>query len=171
MSIVMRVSPADRGDHARPALRLPDGGDAVVALADLGDGEREAGRGAEAVAAHLHRHRAGVRGLAAEDQALALDALRAGDGGDAEALLLEDRALLDVHLDVGLHVGHPGAGAVEVLDVDAVLGEDLGQLGALLVGEAAEHVDVERAHARRRAEQAAAEARTLLVGPVDAARR
>ena len=39
--------------------------------------------------------------------------------------VLEHRALLDVHLDVGLGVGHAGAGGVEVLDVDAVLGEHL----------------------------------------------
>ena len=42
-------------------LGAPDGRHAVVGVADVGDREREAGRGAEAVAAHRHRHRPGVR--------------------------------------------------------------------------------------------------------------
>ena len=108
-----------------------------------------------------------MRGLAAEDQSLSFDALRAGDGADATAHRLEDRALLDVHLHVCLDVGHSRAGAVEVLDVDAVRRQDLGQLVALLVGQAAQHVDVERADTGRRAEEAATEPRTLLVRPVD----
>ena len=72
-----------------------------------------------------------------------------------------------MHFDVGLDIGHSGACAVEVFDVDAVGGEHVGKLVALLVGQAAQHVDVERADTRRRAEQAAAEPGTLLVGPVD----
>jgi hypothetical protein len=68
---------------------------------------------------------------------------------------------------VGLHVGHPGAGAVEPVDVDPVLSEDLGQAVALFVAEAAEHLEIERAHTGGRAEQAAAEPGALLVGPVD----
>ena len=43
----------------------------------------------------------------------------------------------------------------------------VGQGVAVAVGQAAQHVDVERAHRRRAAEQAAAEAGALLVGPVD----
>ena len=167
MSMVMRVSPATAVTTPGQHCATPDRRDAVVALADLGDLEREPRRGAEAVAPHLHRHRAGVRGLTAEDQSLALDALGAGDRADAATHRLEDRALLDVHLDVRLHVGHARAGAVEVVDVDAVLGEHLGQLVALLVGQPAQHLDVERADTGRRAEQAAAEPSALLVGPVD----
>ena len=167
MSMVMLVSPAAAvttpGQHcACPTVVTPSWRSPISAIA-----EREACRRPEAVAAHGHRHRAGVAGLPGEDHPLALDALRAGDRADAEALVLEHRALLDVHLDVGLDVGHAGAGAVEVLDVDAVLAEHVGQRVALLVGQPAQHVDVERADRRRRAEQAAAEAGALLVGPVD----
>ena len=154
-------------DDARPARDMTDRGDAVVAFTDFGDGERESCCGPEAVASHLHRHGARMGGLALEDQALALDALRAGDGADAQPLGLEDGALLDVHLHVGLHVRHSRASTVEAFDVDAVLGEHIGQLGALFVGEAAQYVDVERADRGGRAEQAAAEAGAFLVGPVD----
>ena len=45
--------------------------------------------------------------------------------------------------------------------------ERVGQRGAVAVGQAAHGVGVERARAGARAEQAAAEARALLVGPVD----
>ena len=75
----------------------------VVPISATASTNRDAAQ--ERVATHLHRHRAGVRRLAGEDQPLALDALRAGDGADAEALRLEHRTLFDVHLEVGLHVG------------------------------------------------------------------
>ena len=56
---------------------------------------------------------------------------------------------------------------IEVLDVDTVRGKHGGQLVALAVGQGAEHVDVERAHAGSRAEEAATEPGTLFIGPVD----
>jgi hypothetical protein len=156
-----------RGDDARPERGAADGRDAVVGDPDVGDGEREAGRGAEAVTAHRHRHGAGVRGLAAEDQPLPLDALRAGDRADAEAAVLEHRSLLDVHLDIGLGVGHAGARRVEVLDVDPVRGEHGRELVAVAIGQRAQHAEVERPHRRRAPEEAAPEPGPLLVGPVD----
>ena len=147
-------------DDAGPALGETDRGHAVVTLADFGDLECESRRGTEAVAAHLHRHGAGVRGLATEDQPLALDALGAGDGADPAAHGLQDRALLDVHLDVGLDVSHPRPRPVEVLDVDAVSGEHVGQLVALLVVNT-QYVDGGRADAGRRSRTGCDEPRPL----------
>ena len=162
-----RVSPATAvttpGQHwATPTVVTPSWRRAISAISSA-----KRGRGTEAVSPHLHRHRPGMCGLTAEDQPLALDALGACHRADATTHRLEDRSLLDVHLDIRLDVGHPCACAVEVLDVDAVRGEDLGQLVALLVGQSSQDIDVERADTRRRAEQAAAEPCTLLVRPVD----
>ena len=53
------------------------------------------------------------------------------------------------------------------VELDAVGGEDVGERLAIGVGEPADLVEDERARAGRAAEQAAAEARALLVGPVD----
>ena len=57
------------------------------------------------VAAQVHRGRAGVaRSGPSTATSCPRDALDAGDGADGDAVGLEDRALLDVQLDVG--VGH-----------------------------------------------------------------
>jgi hypothetical protein len=81
---------------------------------------------------------------------------------------LEHRPLLDVQLEVG-------AGALELpprllrpVEVDAVLAQRVLPADPVGVGALADLLDVvHRAAARRGAEQRAAEARPLLVGPVD----
>ena len=82
---------------------------------------------------------------------------------------LEHRALLDVQLEVGARALQVRAGVVHLREVDVVAGDDVLEPLALAVLEVAHLVDVERARAGRGAEQAAAEARALLVGPVDEA--
>ena len=153
--------PAD--DAARRADRaVPDlGGD----LAQL---ERELRRAGERVAALVHRRRAGVRGLARPRDAPALDAVGAEHGAEGNAHRLEHRPLLDVELEVGrgrLELRPRLEGPVEV---DAVRSERVGERDPVPVGQLAQLVLVAHRAARRRgAEERAAEARALLVGPVD----
>ena len=82
---------------------------------------------------------------------------------------LEHRALLDVQLEVGARALQLRARLVHLREVDVVAGDDVLEPLALAVLEVADLVDVERARAGRGAEQAAPEARALLVGPVDEA--
>ena len=94
-------------------------------------------------------------GLPGERQLLPRDALHPGDGPDGHALLLEQRALLDVQLDVGVRgrSGHRGvAGPPDALELlaehGAVDGDDVErvlQRHAAGVHEAAEHVGGEPA--------------------------
>ena len=70
------------GHDARRAVDPADGADAVVAQGDLAQLERRARRGQEGVAALADRRRAGVRGLAGERRAVALDADRAEHRAD-----------------------------------------------------------------------------------------
>jgi hypothetical protein len=105
---------------------------------------------------------------------VALDAHRAEHDAGRLAQVLEHRPLLDVQLEVG------GRGeAIEVRarrahagERHAVLGQRVGQLHALAIDQVRQlGLGVERAGRRRRAGQAAAEPRALLVGPVDQAQR
>ena len=100
----------DRRDDARLGVGRARGGDAAVADRGVAHREREARRGEERVAPVRHRRRAGVRGLAAEDHAVALDADRAEHGADRQPEALEHRPLLDVQLEVGAHVAQAPLG-------------------------------------------------------------
>ena len=154
------------GDDTGLARHRTDSRDSIVAVADLGGCEGEARRGAETVAAHGHRHGAGVGRLTAEDQTLTLDPLGAGDGADAAAHRLEHRTLFDVDLHVRLDVRESGPSSVESIDVDSVLGEDVDESIALFVGQSAENLHIDCSGHRGRTEERSTEASTLFVGPI-----
>ena len=79
---------------------------------------------------------------------------------------LEHRALLDVRLDVGARAAQLGARLAGAVELDVVARHHVLEPLAVAVAQVAHLVGVERAGAARRAEQAAPEARALLVGPV-----
>ena len=107
--------------------------------------------------------------LAAPGDPVPLDAERAEDDAEREIERLEDRPLLDVELEVGGGASRARDRASSArVEVDAVRGERVGKRDAVAVRELAQLVLVgHRAGGRARAEEAAAEARALLVGPVD----
>ena len=161
----------DRGDDAGLRDDAAHRADRAAArpLGDLADLELELRRAGERVAPGVHRRRAGVRGLAAEGDLVALDAEGAEDDAEREVERLEHRALLDVQLEVG-------GGVLEMLassclvEVDAVLGEHVGERVPVGVLARAQLVLVgHRPGGGARAERRAAEARAFLVGPVDEA--
>ena len=157
----------NRRHDARLARGAADRADAaLVAEPDLADRERGLGGGREAVATQLHRGRARMRGLAAEDRHVALDAAGAEHGRGGLAAALEDRPLLDVKLQVGAGAAQLLARFVHALELHAVAGDDVLEALAVAVAQVAHLVDLERAGARGRAEQAAPEAGALLVRPV-----
>src|SRR5439155_6578131 len=92
----------DRGDDARLCDHAAHRADrsAADALRDLADLELELRSAGERVAALVHRRRAGVRGLAAERDLVALDAEGAEDDAERQVERLQHRALLDVELEV-----------------------------------------------------------------------
>ena len=106
---VLRRAGVDRerdlaGDHvdgARRDLRRADGRDGIGAPgADALDRGDHLGRRRERVAAHRHRHGAGMAGLALHERAGAGDAGDRRDDPDGEVLRFEQRALLDVNLEI-----------------------------------------------------------------------
>jgi hypothetical protein len=107
-----------------------------------------------------------VGGLAGEDREMALYAAGAEHGCGRLSLALEHGPLLDVHLQVRARAAELGAGLVRAIELHVVARDHVLEPLAVAVAEVANLVRVERAGARRRAEQAAPEARTLLVGPV-----
>ena len=80
---------------------------------------------------------------------------------------LEHGALLDVQLEVGGRALERRARVERRVEVDAVLAQRVGQRRPVAVGQAADGVGLQRAGGRARAQQAAPEARALLVGPAD----
>ena len=98
----------DRRDHARLRGRAARGRHPAVTDGGVAHREREARGREERVAPVGHRRRAGVRGLSAEDHAVALHADRAEHRPDGEAETLEHGPLLDVQLEVGAHVAAGG---------------------------------------------------------------
>ena len=156
---------ADRADHPGLGRRVAPG--------DLAAGQGGFGGGEEGVAAHRNRRRAGVRGLSDEPQDVALHAVGADDRAGGSAHRLEHRALLDVQLEVGARaalVERP-ARLGHAVDVHAVLGQRVGQPHALAIDQVADAVGHEAAAGARRPQQAAREARALLVGEVDDGQR
>ena len=160
----------DGGDDARlrdDAAHRADGA-AADALRDLADLELELRGAGERVAALVHRRRAGVRRLAAERDLVALDAERAEDDAERQVERLEHRALLDVELEVRGRVLELRPRLERAVEVDAVLAERVRQRDPVGVAPLAQLVLIaHRAGGRRGAEERAAEAGALLVGPVD----
>ncbi len=82
-------------------------------------------------------------------------------------LALQHRALLDVYLEERADVVESTARGSGSVEVDAVLAQGVLQTDAVLVREVLDLVDLERSGEGGRAEQAAPEARALLVREVD----
>jgi hypothetical protein len=131
------------------------------------DRRHEARRGDQRVAPPGHRKAAALHRLAAEAYGVALVSRRAGHGRERQVLALEDRALLDVELEVGTGARQATGGLLgRAAKVHAVLGHRVDQGDPPGVAQPRDLVVVDRPRRAARAEQAAAEARALLVGPV-----
>ena len=161
---------ADRRDRRHDAARRLDRADGRHAAGIERDApafEHEARRRCHGVAPHVHRRRPHVRSLAAEAHDVALHAVGPEHGRQGQPEALEHGPLLDVQLEIGGRVRHLAARVARPLEVDAVLGEHRRQLGARGIAQPAEKLRIEVLRHGARAEQAAAEAEPLLVGPVD----
>jgi hypothetical protein len=145
----------------------PRRADPAVLARDFLDAQCQPGCRQARVAPHVHRRRARVRGLAGEREAMPLDAEGAGHGRDRHALPLQHGALLDVQLQVGNQPRAPARRVRRALELDAVLGEHVADPASVRVRERGDGGGIERARDGRAAEQAASEARALLVGEVD----
>src|SRR5215213_7218538 len=99
-----------------------------------------------------------------EPQPVTLDADAAAHGRRADPLGLQDRPLLDVQLEVGVDSLEAGGAVEHALQLDAILGEDARCSSALGVTGYRELLGVEGPGGAGAAEQAAPEARALLVG-------
>ena len=107
-------------------------------------------------------------GLSVPDHAMTLDSERAEHDSERQSERLEHGALLDVELEIRGRGLELGAGVEGRVEVDVVLGQGIRKRDPVAVDEPAELVLVgHRPCGRARAEEAAAEARALLVGPVD----
>ncbi len=137
------------------APAMPSTASAVAAAARAG------------VAAHVHGGRSRVRGLTAEREAVSLHPGRSAHRGHGHALPVEHRALLDVQLQVGAG-GPRGAAAAPAMEPRST------PCSASAVAMAtppaslrpSRDVGIERPGHGRAAEEAAPEARPLLVGEV-----
>ena len=138
-----------------------------MAETDLSNRQRCLGGGGKAVSAHRHRRGPGMRRLAGEDADVALDAAGSQHGGRGLAAALQHRSLLDVQLEVGARAPQPGARLARALELYAVARDDVLEALAVAVAQVPDLAHVERAGTGRGAEQAAPEARALLVGPID----
>ena len=147
----------DRADR-RAAARVAGG---------LADGEDEAGAGDERVPPGVHREAAALHRLPADPDGVALDPGGAGDDAHREAVAFEHRALLDVQLEIGDGGFQAGARRGRRVEVDPMRVQRVDQCDAVAVGDVADGARVERPGREAGAEQRAAEARPLLVGPVD----
>jgi hypothetical protein len=67
----------------------------------------DAGHGEAGIDAHVHRRRAGMGFLAGQGEFQPPEALAVGDDADLLVLGLEDRALLDVIFEIGVHLAAP----------------------------------------------------------------
>ena len=135
---------------------------------DLADLELELRGSGERVTALVHRRRAGVGGLAAEGDEVALDSEGAEDDTERQVERLEHRPLLDVELEVRRGAFELSSRLESAVEIDAVLGQRVRQGDPVGVAPLAQLVLVaHRAAGRRGAEERAAEPRTLLVRPVD----
>ena len=154
-----RRAGADRA-HAPAAA----GGDRIDLLAHLRGGE-------EGVVAAVHGGRARVGGLPAKRDRVPLHAERAEHGAEREAEVEEDGALLDVELEVGGGGAQFAVALLHPFEIDPDFTKRVGEAHALFVDEPPRLVEVEAARAGGRPEQALAEPRAFLVGPVHDAQR
>jgi hypothetical protein len=79
----------------------------------------------------------------------------------------KDRSLLDVQLQISGCIAAFSASVTDPVDVDATVPQSILQTNSIAVGTDTIHVDRLSSSERRRAEEATAEARTLLIGPID----
>ena len=159
-----------RGDDPRPRDDAAHRADraAAGALGDLADLELELRRTGQGVAALVHRRRTGMGGLAAEGDLVALDAERPEHDAERQVQRLEHRPLLDVQLEIGRRPLQLRARLQRPVELDPVGAQRVGQRHPVGVVPLPQLVlVVHRATGGRRAEERAAEARALLVGPVD----
>ena len=151
-------------DEVRPHVDAADGGHlgAAESRREVAHERGERRRDVAGIAPHAHRRGAGV-GRAAGDRHLGpRDPLHALDHADRHALVLEDRSLLDVQLDVGVRGrGRRARERPGVADAHELVAEP----GAVVGG-----ADVERllerhaADVHEAAEHVGSEAGALLVG-------
>src|SRR5215218_1461836 len=105
--------------------------------------------------------------LAREADGVALDAEGTKHHPERQVHPLQDGALLDVELQVGRGVLELASGLVDRVEVDAVLGQGVGQGHAAAVLEVANVVQFHGACGGAGAEEAAPEAGALLVSPIN----
>src|SRR5829696_1926203 len=109
--------------------------------------------------------------LAGKAYGVTLDAEGAKHHPERQVHPLQDGTLLDVQLEVGDGVLELPPCLVDLLEVHAMLLERVRKSDAVAVLQVAHVVRFQRACGRARAEEAAAEAGTLFVGPVNEAHR
>ena len=99
------LDPADGADHAVLGMLARD----------LFQRQRHLGGAGERIVPQIHRHGAGVAGLAGHRDAQPALADDAGDDAERLALRLQHRPLLDVHLDVARGILRPVGGGGNVV--------------------------------------------------------
>ena len=105
--------------------------------------------------------------LSAKPDDVALDAIGAEDNCQRKAETFQHGALLDMELEIRRCVRKLPTRLQHPIEVDAVPSEHVRQRRTLGVSEVAELTGDQTARDRARTEQTAAEAKALLVGPVD----
>ena len=154
------------GLHTTPPARAD--GTLAHLRSDRADLERELRCARERVAPLVHRRRAGVRRLSRPGDLVALDSERAEHDAERQIDRLEHRPLLDVQLEIGGSVLELRARVERTIEIDAVLAQCVGQRDAVRVAALSQLVLVRhRSCSRRRAEERPAEARALLIRPID----
>ena len=123
----------------------------------------DAGHGEAGIDAHVHRRRAGMRFLAGERELQPPQALPVGDDADLLVLGLEDRALLDMILEIGVHLARADRLVADPADALQLVAEGLA-LGVLAAIGIVERVD---AGEDAGGQHGGRKARAFLVGPVD----
>ena len=123
-----RDDPRLRHDAADRAHRT-----ATRPLRDLADLQLQPSRACERIATLVHRCRAGVRSLPSKGDLVTLHAERPQDDPQRQVHRLEHRPLLDVQLQVRRRALELRAGVERRVQVDAMLGDGIGQGDAVRV--------------------------------------
>ena len=127
------------------------------------DRQHAFGRGRERIAAQRHRHRPRMPGHAFDLDREAVGAVDGGHHAHRQALGLEHRALLDMQLGVGEHVGALPRGVADALGIESERRQCVAHRHSIAVA-AVEELPIERAGDRAAAEQRGAETHAFLVG-------
>ena len=132
----------DRRDDPRLADDTParEHGAATHPLRDLPQLERELGCAGQGVAPLVHRGRAGMGGLAAPDDPVALDAEGAEHRTQRKIHRLQHRSLLDMQLEIGGGILELAVGLESAVEVDSMLVERLWESDAVAVCQLAQLV-------------------------------